>query len=119
MATGRDFVWILFLNDMRMAHSEDTTPVARADTKEELEALMVREKVEPYTDPSGLPPTSPETEPSASSYRCNSQTWHKSYRKGGPLEWYNPPWNPNCIQAVPRIIDRSEDINLIVEARML
>jgi hypothetical protein len=62
-------MWILLLNDMRMPHVETLVPVAKAETKEVLEAYLAREKVEPYQD----------------------GQWGKTYRQGGPLEWYNPP----------------------------
>jgi len=65
-------MYILKLNDMRSSQVETLTTVARADTKEELEALMDREKVESYRD----------------------DNWWKTYRKGGPLEWFNPPCGP-------------------------
>jgi hypothetical protein len=118
MATGRDFIWVLFLNDMRSAHIEDLRPVARADTQEALVAFVEREKAtEPYQEPTGLPPTSPETEPgSAFAFRSNSQRWHKSFRVGGPLEWYNPPNMFDAgdhFQQVPRIIDRSQELDAI------
>ena len=63
-------MWILFLNDMRAAHSEDLTAVGWAATRETLEAVLASEKVEPYTD----------------------DRWNKVFRRGGPLEWCNAPW---------------------------
>jgi hypothetical protein len=63
-------VWILQLNDMRDARVEWMTPVCCADSREELEAFVEREKVEPYKD----------------------GTWGKSFRQGGPLEWFNQPF---------------------------
>jgi hypothetical protein len=70
-------MWILQLNDMRMPKVEMMTPVARADSREEIIALLERERVESYRD----------------------GQWGKSFRKGGPLEWFNPPWDENeCIQ---------------------
>jgi len=118
MAVGFDFVWILFLNDMRMAHSEDTRPVARADSPEELTALMAKEKVEPYSEPTSLPSTSLEIESSPWSYRVNPQQWVKCFKKGGPLEWFNPPLGDNCMVRVARILDRSDEIDRIVEAKI-
>jgi hypothetical protein len=121
MSIGKDFVWILYLNDMRSSHVEDVQPIARSDTQEELQALMNKEKVEAYSEPTELPPTSPESEPSNYDYRANSRTWVKSFRKGGPLEWFNPPYpgDSNCIRQIPRIIDRSDEINQLVEAKDL
>lgn len=119
----RGFVWVLFLNDMRSAHYEDLRPVARATTPEELEALVERERVETYTEESGLPGTSPELpgEETAFGYRGNSQTWSKSFRKGGPLEWFNAPLmmgfgEHTNIRQVATIIDRSEEVNRIPDA---
>lgn len=63
-------MWVLFLNDMRSSNIENLSPVGRANTKEELIAYLAREKVEPYRD----------------------DRWGKTYRQGGPLEWYNPPY---------------------------
>lgn len=62
--------WILQLNDMRHPKSEILTIVARAETKEELETFLGREKVVTYKD----------------------EQWNKAYRQGGPLEWFNPPF---------------------------
>lgn len=72
-------VWVLYLNDMRDSHIEDFEPVLRASSREELEAVLLREKVEPYSEP-GFG-------------RYGETNWAKSYRKGGPLEWFNPPDN--------------------------
>jgi hypothetical protein len=112
---GRDFVWVLFLNDMRSAHSEDLQPVARAATREELEAFVERERaLSVYTEPTGLPPTSPETELSDYEYRVNSQRWHKTFRAGGPLEWFNPPsLHENHFRRLARIVDYSDEIDAI------
>lgn len=63
-------MWILSLSNMTGSKYENSLqPVAWADTREELEALMERERVEPYKD----------------------DRFSKSFRKGGPLEWFNPP----------------------------
>jgi hypothetical protein len=43
--------------------------VARASTRQSLLDFIQRERVEPYSD----------------------GQWKKVFRKGGPLEWYNPP----------------------------
>lgn len=63
-------ILVLFLNDMRMAHIEMVEPVAKADTREEIEEFLKAEKVPLYQD----------------------GPWAKSYRAGGPLEWYNTPY---------------------------
>ncbi len=64
-------MWILQLNDMRDARVEWMTPVCWADTRQELEAFIERQKVETYKD----------------------GTWAKSFRQGGPLEWFNLPYD--------------------------
>lgn len=61
-------MWILQLNPMP-SNAENIVPVAWAETKEELEQLLQDEKVESYRD----------------------GDWYKSFKQGGPLEWYNPP----------------------------
>lgn len=62
-------VWILVLNDMRSSRFEQLTPAARASTREQLVDLMDEERVPSYKDGS----------------------WGKSFREGGPLEWFNQP----------------------------
>ncbi len=74
-------MWVLYLNPMR-DRTEARHPICRAETREALEAFLARETVEPYTDeepdlyfPSGV------------------KRWSKVFRKGGPIEWYNPPFS--------------------------
>jgi len=62
-------MWLLQLNDMRAPQIEIMTPVARAESADELMALLTREESTPYRD----------------------GPWHKGFRQGGPLEWFNPP----------------------------
>ena len=62
-------MWVLQLNDMRSSKIEILNSVARAKTKEELEAFIERESVETYRD----------------------ERWGKTFKKDGPLEWYNRP----------------------------
>lgn len=64
-------MWILQLNDMRSPKIEILTTVCRAETREELEALIARERVEFYRD----------------------GPWGKQFRRGGILEWFNPPYH--------------------------
>jgi hypothetical protein len=71
-------MFVLTLNDMRDAHYEDLSLVCTAPTKEELEAFLEREKVEPYKG------EGPNT------YR-GSIEYSKTFREGGPLEWFNSP----------------------------
>jgi len=65
------------LNNIRDVKADMLQPVGRANTREELEALIERETVEPYS------------EPAEGVYA--GQTWVKTFRRGGPLEWHNPP----------------------------
>lgn len=74
-------MWILLLNDMRDPKIEILKIIGRADTKEKLEAFIGAEKVEPYTDPV------------LSHESKTTRKWHKVFRRGGPLEWYNPPFS--------------------------
>jgi hypothetical protein len=123
---ARDFVWILFLNDMRNAHFENVQPVMRADTREELVNYVLRELApEMWREPSGLLSEEPSTDPSSSfAFKTNSREWCKFFRKGSPLEWFNRPDDRELtvddsaqesehIRIVPRILDRSDDINKI------
>lgn len=71
-------MWFLKLNPMR-GNTEDRAIVGWAETKEELDAYLARERVEPYGDPG------------QSSFGLGPTTWRKVFRKGGPLEWFNPP----------------------------
>jgi hypothetical protein len=70
--------WILQLNPMR-GHTEDIVQVAVAATKEELTAFVDGERVEPYMDVADSP------------FGLGVCTFNKIFRKGGPLEWFNPP----------------------------
>jgi hypothetical protein len=55
---------------MTSSNIEIMQVVARAESQTDLESFLTQEKVEPYRD----------------------GQWFKQYRKGGPLEWYNPPF---------------------------
>lgn len=61
-------MWVLYLNPMQ-ANAERSVAVARADTREALERYVAAERVEPYS----------------------VGQWHRVFRAGGPLEWFNPP----------------------------
>ena len=64
--------WVLLLNDMRSAQVEILQPVYRADSKEKLISCLEAE--------------------SCKAYRTDNR-WNKMFKCGGPLEWFNPPWN--------------------------
>lgn len=61
-------MWILQLNDMR-EKADFVKPVVRAETKEELEALIERETIDTYQD----------------------GEYGKCFKEGSLLEWCNPP----------------------------
>lgn len=61
--------WILMLNDMRSPKIEYSELAIVAGSREEIEAILTSETVEPYRD----------------------DGWFKTFRKGGPLEWFNRP----------------------------
>lgn len=65
-------VYVLWLNDMRASNIENLQPVAWAESSECIEGLLRRERVDGYRD----------------------GQWGKSFRKDGPLEWFNPPSEP-------------------------
>jgi len=97
-------MWVLLMNDMRMAHFEDVVPAACAETKEELEQFVKDETVELYkTDNQGrVPPTPPDVkagvdvrtgelhiEGHMGDVHMSNAKWCKTFRHGGPLEWFN------------------------------
>jgi len=81
-------MFVLQLNPMR-SNAENVIPVARAEKREDLLALLQREAVPYYKD----------EEP-------GGYVWGKSFRKGGPLEWFNDP-GPGLEPwiGVPAIVD--------------
>lgn len=71
-------VWILFLNPMR-GHIEVRQPVAVSNSKENLLKWYQDQLTELWTD---------------DSYEVrdiwgNTKKWHKNFKKGSPIEWYN------------------------------
>jgi len=74
---------ILLLNPMRGRY-EELVPVARAHTREALDAFLASEKVDTYT------------EKDANDW--GPASLRKSFRKGGPLEYFNPPDRNECYQ---------------------
>lgn len=65
-------MYALFLNPMT-SKAEHTSIVAISKSSETLQNLLNTEAVEPYKD----------------------GNFHKVYRKGGILEWFNPPYPGN------------------------
>lgn len=65
-------VWVLLLNNMRAAKVEIQTAVAKAHDPQDLRGFLERERVAPYR---------------------TDDRWGKVYRRGGPLEWFNAPYD--------------------------
>ena len=81
-------MYTLMLNKMASGWSEELTPVAKAETVEELIHFVASERVPDYHDPIENPlPDTPGCQ--------HPKYWHKCFRKGGPLEWFNPPSDYN------------------------
>jgi len=78
-------MWILQLNPM-MGNHEQLRPVARAETREQLEQFLQSQAVDSYTDDDG-------------SNMCGGKL-RKSFRKGGRLEYFNPPDRDECFVEV-------------------
>lgn len=76
--------FVLFLNDMRFPHVETTVPAFRADHSRELVAFLEGEKVDHYWD----------------------GQWGKTHRQGGPLEWYNHPFEEDLVPGPGCVIGR-------------
>jgi len=91
-------MFILYLNNMRDCKIEMLQPVAWAETKEQLKQFLEAQKVEPYSD-----------REMAETY---GQTWGKTFRKDGPLEWYNPPYDddPVHFRKIPTLEEVAESL---------
>lgn len=74
------FGWFLRLNPMT-GNTENGVDFGPFPTKEAALAFMDAERVEPYED------EGPDLFMDSAS---GKKTYHKSFRKGGPLEWCNP-----------------------------
>jgi hypothetical protein len=73
--------YILALNDMRSPNIENTTPVAIADSREDL-VLWITAQFHGPRDENGERPT------------WKDGQWVKRFKQGSELEWYNPPYDP-------------------------
>jgi hypothetical protein len=72
----RQYGYVLVMNDMRSPKIEYGEIVCWAETAQELIDFMDSERAdEPYRSPG----------------RDGPETWGKTFREGGPLEWYNDP----------------------------
>lgn len=78
-ATGA--LYVLVMNPMT-GRTEAAQPVA-IGTREELLALVTRETVEPYRDEASF------GFGGSVARSVRGTGWYKSFRKGGPLEWFN------------------------------
>lgn len=67
-------MFILLLNNMKSAKIEYSDEVCWAETREALVEFMRRESVSTYED------------------EHYGKCFSKTFRKGGPLEWYNRPF---------------------------
>jgi len=66
------------------SNTEVTVCVALADTREQLEEFLEQERVEPYN------------EKGQSMFHEGQTTYHKVFKKDGPLEMFNPPEASFC-----------------------
>ena len=76
-------MFALHLNPMT-SNTETSVCVAIADTQEQLEEFLKQERVEPYS------------EEGPSSFFEGNTTYHKVFKKDGPLEMFNPPESSFC-----------------------
>ena len=75
--------YVLNLNHMRSARVENLSPVCWSENPEDFRDLIKREQVEYYRD----------------------ENWGKNFRKGGPLEWFNPPFGRNWFQRTEKSLE--------------
>jgi len=76
-------MFVLLLNNMQSPNIEIVEPVAKAETQEALMSFIERERVAAYREP-------------GENY-YGTTMWGKNFRKGGVLEWYNPPFSDQYI----------------------
>ena len=70
-------LYVLKLNDMRWPKFEMSNAIAKSENRDDLVEFLERERVELYKE------------------EVEGRRWAKSFRKGGPLEWFNPPTAPD------------------------
>lgn len=88
-------MWVLRLNDMRSPKSELLQSVAKSESKEELIAFVQAEMVPTWRD----------------------GQWAKSFAKGGPLEWFNLPWDSDSGQHYMQVSHDDPHLRLVVDVR--
>lgn len=100
-------MWILQLNMMRN-RTESVTQVAWAETKEELEAYLEREKApERWDDHDGLP----------DGFTGGATVWRKTFMKGSELEYFNPPHNDMAAYGIPAFVNVGTEEDWINRAK--
>jgi hypothetical protein len=82
--------YVLVANDMRSSNFEMVEVVCWAETEQELRDFLDAEKVETYTESSGI------TRPNPVGVNL-PRKWCKTFRQGGPLEWFNDP--RDCVKS--------------------
>lgn len=97
-------MWVLILNPMR-GRTEDREILARSYDLEALEAFL-KQHWEPWSDVGEHSKVhhSDHIAQQAGGVVIDSpkpHTWHKTFRKGSPLEWYQCPLLDDPIQQAP------------------
>lgn len=86
-------MWVLMLNDMRNSKIEILTTVIRSETKEALKEFVNSQKVDSYIDAAEHITHHTTGFLAGTTDHKGSYSYHKSFKKGGILEWYNPPYD--------------------------
>lgn len=73
------WLYVLLMNDMRAYSIKSSDNVAVSRERSALLGLMLKERVEPYEEP--------RSDGRVTFLQGNC--FYKTFRKGGPLEWYN------------------------------
>ncbi len=90
-------IFVLRLNDMRFPKIEQVMSVFKSTSRQTLQQLLDEERVETYQEPKGY----------------NDYFWVKSFKKGGPLEWFNTPheWKPT--EGIVEVLESEEGIEFV------
>lgn len=75
-------IYALVLNDMRAPNIENVQVVRTSTERQELVDFYLGEVVKPWLDEGKVVVTDTGV--------THRGAWRKSFRKGGPLEWFNP-----------------------------
>ncbi len=104
-------MFVLKLNDMRSPRVEILASVFRAATKEELVSYLQSQLVEGYSD-DGEHRVLHHSDAVAQAAGGlvldppSGHRWHKAFKQGGPLEWYNAPMPHNEHEHFVDVISR-------------